>query len=150
MQTSKASVRTDVLRLAGTTARFARMLDQRVRQSQVGDGLTLAEIGILGQIDRGLDLPSVLARELHLDPPRVTRIGDRLVALGYIRRETDARDRRLCRLHVTEAGVSRLAGACVELTEIMDSLLTGLSHEERSGLEVGLEGVRRVLTAPSE
>ncbi|GAC1461830.1 MAG: MarR family transcriptional regulator [Chloroflexota bacterium] len=133
------------MRLAGTAVRLTRLLDQRVRQSRVADGINLAELGILGQIDRGLDLPSVLARELHLDPPRVTRMNDHLVSLGYVRREADPLDRRLCRLQLTEAGRKRLTEGRSELTDIMSALLGGLSPEERAGLEIGLQGVRRVL-----
>ncbi|GAC1633752.1 MAG: hypothetical protein NVS4B2_19790 [Chloroflexota bacterium] len=133
------------MRLAGTAVRLTRVLDQRVRQLRVADAINLAELGILGQIDRGLDLPSVLARELHLDPPRVTRMNDHLVCLGYVRREADPLDRRLCRLQLTEAGRKRLAEGRSELTDIMSALLGGLSPEERAGLEIGLQGVRRVL-----
>ena len=145
MQVPTVSAETDALHLARTVLRLAQRLDQEIRRAQGVDGLSLAELGVLGQIDRGHDLPSVLARELHLDPPRVTRIADRLVSLGYIRRESDPADRRRCRLQLTLMGRERLVQGRAGAESAMAVLLEDLSDEEHAGLTIGLEGVRRVL-----
>ena len=78
----------DPLRLAGGVLLLARSLDQALRGAN-GDGLTLNELGLMGQIERGVDLPSQLARAMRLDPARVTHLLDRLVEHRYIEREAD-------------------------------------------------------------
>ena len=105
----------------------------------------IAELGVLAQIDRGVDLPSQVARALRLDPARVTHLTDRLVARGYIERTIDPQDRRCWRLHLTALGAQRLAEGRGDVSVAMETLLDGLSEEERAGLIRGLEGVRRVL-----
>ncbi|MGI8826584.1 MAG: MarR family winged helix-turn-helix transcriptional regulator [Chloroflexota bacterium] len=139
------SINLDEMRLAGNLVRFVRVVDQRVRGSHDRDVLSLAELGVLGQIQKGRRLPSVLARELRLDPPRVTRLCDRLVSQGLIRRESDEDDRRRCRLELTESGVDRLTEGRRAVAKTVNALLDDLTEEERVGLTVGLEGVRRVL-----
>jgi MarR family transcriptional regulator for hemolysin len=133
------SINRDALRMVGTLTRLSRTLDQRLRHASADD-LSIIELSVLGQIERGIDLPSAVARVLQLDPARVTRITDRLVMLGYIEREADLGDRRRCHLRLTDAGRAELSTAVAEL-------LAGLSDEERTGLMRGLESIRRVLDA---
>jgi DNA-binding MarR family transcriptional regulator len=135
----------DVLRLASSSLLLARALERQVRYGSSPDQLDLIDMSVLRQIERGRDLPSVVARTLRLDPGRVTRITDQLVELEFVRRDLDPADRRLCRLRITPAGTQRLAEAKREISEAMTRLLGELSSEERRGLELGMEGVRRVL-----
>ena len=137
----------DALYYAGTLVRLVRALDQQLRAATGPDPLTTTELGVLGQIDHGVDLPSLLARTLRLDPARVTHVADRLVARGYIVRAVDPRDRRCWRLHLTPLGRQRLEEGRADVRTAMEALLDGLTEEERTGLLRGLEGVRR-LVAP--
>jgi DNA-binding MarR family transcriptional regulator len=139
------STRPDALYYAGTLLRLVRALDQRLRAATGPDPLTTTELSVLGHIDHGVDLPSLLARTLRLDPARVTHVADRLVARGYIGRAVDARDRRCWRLHLTPLGRQRLEEGRADIRAAMESLLGGLSEEERAGLLRGLEGVRRLV-----
>src|SRR5256885_4159603 len=82
----------DALYYAGTLVRLVRALDQQLRAATGPDPLTTTELGVLGQIDRGVDLPSLLAPTLRLHPPRATHLAHRLLARGYILREVDPRD----------------------------------------------------------
>jgi DNA-binding MarR family transcriptional regulator len=135
----------DVVRIAGTLIRLTRVLDQRTRQAMPGDDLGLIDLSVLSQLERGNDLPSGVARGLHLDPARITRIIDHLVLLEYVERRPDAEDRRRCRVVLSPAGEQRLAEGKAQVTRVMAQVLDGLSAEERTGLELGLEGARRVL-----
>jgi DNA-binding MarR family transcriptional regulator len=105
----------------------------------------VADLSVMRQIERGRDLPSLVARALQLDPGRVSRITDTLVALGYISRSEDQADRRRCRLELTPTGVERLRAGQADVSSAMYRLLAGLSDTERQGLTQGLEGARRVL-----
>ena len=137
----------DALYYAGTLVRLVRALDQQLRAATGPDPLTTTELGVLGQIDHGIDLPSLLARTLRLDPARVTHVADRLVARGYIVRAVDPRDRRCWRLHLTPLGRQRLEEGRADVRAAMEALLGGLTEEERTGLLRGLAGVRRLVAS---
>jgi len=136
---------TDALRTAGTLILLSRMIETDLRRDDPGDGLGLPEIGVLGQIARGVAMPSGVARALHIDPGRVTRITDRLVLLGLLEREDDPEDRRRCLLRLTSSGCTRMMQARADVAESMERILEGLSEEERLGLTVGLEAARRIV-----
>jgi DNA-binding MarR family transcriptional regulator len=124
---------------------FARALNVRLRETPDGTGLALAELNVLGGIEKRHDLSTTLVRTLLLDAPRVSRIVDGFVASGYITRETDQDDRRRCRLRLTPSGIEVLARGRTELALVMEDMLRGLTDEERAGLERAVPGMRRVL-----
>lgn len=124
---------------------FARALNVRLRETPEGTGLALAELNVLGGIERGDDLSSILVRKLLLDAPRVSRIVEGFVASGYVAREPDPDDRRRYRLRLTPAGTDLLARGRTRVAAAMDDLLAGLTEQERAGLERALPGMRRVL-----
>jgi DNA-binding MarR family transcriptional regulator len=137
----------DALRIAGTLLLLVRALEQQLRAAGGVNALTVTDLGVLGQIDRGVDLPSQVARAMRLDPARVTHVTDRLVAHGYVDRAIDPNDRRCWRLQLTHTGKQRLAEGRTDLMAGMERLLDGLSEAERVGLMEGLEGTRRGLAA---
>lgn len=139
----------DGLRLVGTLILLVRTLEQQTRQMSDADDLTIAELGVLGQIDRGADCPSQLARGLRLDPARVTHITDHLVALGFLARAVDPADRRRWRLSLTTAGAERLAAWRNDTRLAVETLLQGLSDEERAAVATSVAGIRRELELPS-
>src|SRR5579884_685320 len=125
METEDPAVQT-----ARVLIRLARLLNVRLRENPRGTGLALSEQNVLAGIDRGYDRPSVLARNLMLDMPRVSRIVERLHEDGYVRREVDPLDRRMSRLSLTPEGVAFLAQARAEVNQAMSNLLGGLTDEE--------------------
>lgn len=140
----------EALRQAGTLVLLVRALDQRVRSAQAEDALSLGELGVLGQVMRGIDLPSQVARALRLDPARVTHLVDRLVARQVLTRSLDPRDRRCWRLRITDQGARLLDEGRTTVRSAMEGLLDGLTEDERAGLTLGLAGARRVLDAEQE
>lgn len=138
----------DALSTARTFIRLVRLLEQQQRHDAGSEPLTLTEMGVLGQIDRGQALPSTIARALALDPARVTRITDHLYGLGYVQREADPDDRRRCPLSITESGAERLERGRFHFSEAMTTILRGLTEEERIGLQLGSVGLARVLDHP--
>jgi DNA-binding MarR family transcriptional regulator len=124
---------------------LVRNLEQQLRLAPLSMPLTLVELSVLNQVDHGIDRPSLLARALQLDPARVTHLTDHLVALGCLERLADLDDRRSWLLSVTEGGDRSLAEGRRVVAEIMNALLDQLLVEERTGLEVGLLGIRRIL-----
>lgn len=83
----------DVARLLRTT------YDRRIRTL----GLTRAQWWVLTHLFRGDGISqSELAETLEIEKPTLGRLLDRLEAKGWVRREHDARDRRVWRVHLTE------------------------------------------------
>ncbi len=140
----------DALGLAGWLLKFARILDQQVRQIRPEDGINLAELGVLGAVAAGSNTPSAVARAVHLDPARITHICDRLVALGYLRRELDQIDRRRWRMYLTASGEKRADDGRSDVDCSMRRLLVGLTQEEVDAMLRALEGIRRVVVAHEE
>lgn len=131
------------MRTVGTMLRFVRVVDQQFRRFSPGTSLT--DLSVLAQLNRGVDTPSALADALHLDRPRVTRITDHLVELGYIEREEDQEDRRRCRLHLTLTGEAYLDDASLAASQAVDSLLGPLTDQDREALLRGLNAVRPIV-----
>ncbi|GAC1433589.1 MAG: hypothetical protein NVSMB65_07490 [Chloroflexota bacterium] len=144
---STGAERADALRDAGTLMLLVRTLEQAVKECTGADALSLTDLAVLGRIDRGATLPSLLARGLRLDPARVTHISDRLVAEGYIVRTADSSDRRRWRLALTGRGQDRLEGGRALLREEMGTLLAQLRDDDREALHQGLTAIRGVLDA---
>jgi DNA-binding MarR family transcriptional regulator len=137
----------DALRQAGTLVLLVRAVDQQLKLAMTPEVLSLAELGVLGQVARGVDLPSQVARALRLDRARVTHLVDRLVEREALTRSLDPNDRRCWRLGLTERGLQLLEEGRVKARAAMEGLLEGLTGEERAGLSLGLAGARRVLEA---
>lgn len=142
---TETGTRMDALSTARTYIRLVRLLEQQTRSETNEEPLTLTEMGVLGQIERGQTLPSMIARALALDPARVTRITDHLFTLGYVRRESDPDDRRRCPLRLTDAGAERLERGRLQFSSAMAAILSGLTDEELAALRVGTDGLTRVL-----
>jgi DNA-binding MarR family transcriptional regulator len=139
-----AGDRPDAAAIAGAVVGFARALNARLRETPEGTGLTFVELNVLAGIEKGFDLTSTLARRLVVDPPRVSRVVDAFAERGYITREPDPDDRRRTRLLLTPSGAECLARGRSELSAAMDDLLSGMTTEEREGLERAVPGMRRV------
>ena len=77
---------------------------------------------------------SQLIERLGVEPPTVTGTVQRLERAGFIRREPDAANRRISRVHLTPAGRQLEEPVRAVLGEAEDRLLHGLSAAERREL----------------
>jgi DNA-binding MarR family transcriptional regulator len=134
----------DALWQVGAMLHLLRALDQQLR-SAGPDAASLAEVSVLSRVAHGFELPSQVARALRMDPARVTHLVDRLVTLGALTRAIDPADRRRWRLGLTERGLAYLAEGKEHIRAALDTLLVGLTDDERASFSAGLVGVRRVL-----
>jgi DNA-binding MarR family transcriptional regulator len=84
------------------------------------------------------------ARLLYLADNSVSGLVNQLVGAGLLRRETDQRDRRAVRLHLTAAAQARLAawrGARADLVEVgLERLVEG----DRRAIALALPALRRL------
>ena len=113
---------TDVARLMRTT------YDRRVKSL----GLTRSQWWVLNHLFRGDGVTQTeLADTLEIEKPTLGRLLDRLEAKGWVRREADARDGRVWRVHLTAEVEPAMRTLRAVAAELRRDALAGLSAEER-------------------
>ncbi|HEV3309682.1 MAG TPA: MarR family winged helix-turn-helix transcriptional regulator [Chloroflexota bacterium] len=132
--------------MTGTLVRLLRVSDRAVRVG-IEDDVGITELGVLATIQQGIELPSVIARTVSLDPARVTRIVDVLARRGYVERGADADDRRRCPLRLTTAGRERLDTGRAALSTSMIDVIGRLPTAKQSQLTDAVERIRVILDA---
>jgi MarR family transcriptional regulator for hemolysin len=115
--------------LVNDVARLMRTAyDRRIRKL----GLTRAQWWVLTHLFRGDGVSQTeLAETLEIEKPTLGRLLDRLEAKRWIRREHDARDRRIWRVHLTEEVEPALRTMRAIAAELRRDALAGLSAAER-------------------
>src|SRR5699024_10990150 len=79
---------------------------------------------------KGPQKMSELAETLHLTPGAVTTASDRLIYQGYIARISDAADRRVSRLDLTQKGKEKLNELQNQGRKIMKSVFKDIQKED--------------------
>ncbi|HEY1643545.1 MAG TPA: MarR family transcriptional regulator [Streptosporangiaceae bacterium] len=97
--------------------RLARALDS------VDSGLSPQQYRILKLAGAGGERSARLAERLAVAKPTLTAIADSLVAAGLARREAEAGDRRVVRLHLTEAGLAAVERADAAYGQWLETIL---------------------------
>jgi DNA-binding MarR family transcriptional regulator len=118
-------------------ARLGRVLEA------VDSGLTLPQYRVLAIISHGGVRSALLAERLAVRRPTLTAIADGLVAAGYAARESDPGDRRVVRLHVTDAGRAALRKADDAYLEKLGPIFAETGIDDR--LVTDLLAIRDVL-----
>lgn len=112
----------DVARLMRTT------FDRRVRSL----GLTRSQWWVLNHLFRNDGATqSELAVILELEKPSLGRLLDRLESKGWVRRESDAGDRRVRRVFLTEEVQPAIKAMRAAAAEVRREALAGLAVEEQ-------------------
>jgi DNA-binding MarR family transcriptional regulator len=127
-------------------ARTMSRLDPGRLEAWVELGLTMTQVRVLFLLrnDDGASAGG-LADALSVTPSTLTRIVDRLVSSGLVRREADACDRRLVRHRLSDKGARTVEelerGGRARLNEVMDRL----SKPQLDRLLAGLEDLTAAL-----
>jgi DNA-binding MarR family transcriptional regulator len=102
--------------------------DRRIRTL----GLTRAQWWVLTHLYRSNGVSQTeLAITLEIEKPTLGRLLDRLEAKGWVRREHDASDRRVWRVHLTDEVEPALRTMRTIAAELRRDALTGISAAER-------------------
>ncbi len=115
--------------LLNDVARLLRTAyDRRIRKL----GLTRAQWWVLTHLFRGDAVSQTeLAETLEIEKPTLGRLLDRLEHKGWVRREHDARDRRIWRVHLTDEVEPALRTMRAIAAELRRDALAGLSGSDR-------------------
>lgn len=125
--------------------RLQRHIEQQTEQRA---GISAAQAGalfILQKQDGALS--GELAAALDIAPSAMTGLADRMARAGLIERRTDALDRRINRLWLTDSGRDAAARALAELAPLNKTLSEGFSEEEMAVVSRWLGTVRQRLQA---
>ncbi|MEU7428162.1 MarR family transcriptional regulator [Streptomyces sp. NPDC040750] len=104
--------------------------------------VTVSQWGVMISVHHGHDTTKAVAAQMDIDPGAVSRLVDRLVVKGLIRREPDPASRRTVRLVLTGQGQA-LVPVLAELADRNDAHYFGsLDAGQRRQLE---EWIRRLV-----
>jgi DNA-binding MarR family transcriptional regulator len=109
------------------------------------EGISSSQYNIL-RILRGarptpIKITDIADRMIHRDPD-VTRLVDRLVKQGLVRRERDTEDRRVVLVEITGAGLALLARLDGPVVDQTKSVMAGLNQQQLRTLDTLLNEVR--------
>ena len=115
--------------LLNDVARLMRTAyDRRIRKL----GLTRAQWWVLTHLYRANGASQTeLAETLEIEKPTLGRLLDRLESKGWVRREHDASDRRVWRVHLTDEVEPALRTMRAIAKELRRDALTGITAAER-------------------
>ncbi len=112
---------------------WVRALEQGLRMQGLELRFTQAQ-ALKRLVHDGPKCSGDLARELDHDAGAMTRVIDQLVALGYVRRNPDAHDRRALRISATDAGIVAWKTIHAVQQRITERALQHLDPDQRQTL----------------
>ncbi|MGC4987196.1 MarR family winged helix-turn-helix transcriptional regulator [Streptomyces sp. DT193] len=122
-----------------------RLIRRRLRRGTAGPSLRGAEADLLRLV---VDRPGIgvseAAKELYLAGNSVSTLVNRLVADGYLVRETDPADRRAARLLSTPAADARLRDWRQRRAVLVRGQVARLDAADRAALEAALPALRKL------
>ncbi|MEV5753803.1 MarR family transcriptional regulator [Actinoallomurus sp. NPDC052308] len=134
--------------VAGRLRVALEALNRRLRKDWP-DHLTPSRLSALTTIAAGGPLPvGELARRMAVSTPTVSHIVDALAKLQLIDRRPDPRDRRVCRLVLSDAGDELLDDLGRRTTGFLADRIRLLPADQRAGLAVALPALEALAAAP--
>ena len=129
-----ARLRLSVMRLA-----------RRLRWQAEGE-VTASQLSALSSLDRAAALTlGELSSAERVKPPTMTRIVASLEELGLVARIPDPKDRRVCRVGLTDAGRRLVEANRRRKDAYLTSRLTALSDDDRTALAYAVPAIERLL-----
>jgi DNA-binding MarR family transcriptional regulator len=108
--------------------------------------LSRLHLGVLGVLSRNAEMSvSAIAAKLYVSRPQMTVILDRLEELRLVRRGSDATDRRVTTVSMTDAGRVCLETAMVSAHRGMTDRLSHLTDEELAEFGDALRVMAKIL-----
>lgn len=100
-------------------------------------GLYATDLYVLNLLDLdGVSTPGELAKRTALTTGAITKLVDRLVRIGLVRRDPDENDRRKVRLSIIDSGADETLGSGADvfdpMTKRMDALISEYSEADRA------------------
>jgi DNA-binding MarR family transcriptional regulator len=130
--------------------RTADVLRWRIAEVLEPEGITLAQFNVLrilrGARETGLPTLEIGARLVE-QAPGITRLIDRLEALGLVRRERPRADRRQVFCHIEPEGLDLLGRLDTTVPQASEVLFSGLNAGQVEQLIASLDAIRSACAA---
>jgi len=126
---------------------LVRHLDASMAEENLGIGFS-HYIGLKVLAGMAPCTANELAQAIDQVPSAVTRLLDKLEALGWVRREPHAQDRRALQIVLTEPGRAAWLRLKQRGDAVMDHALRDLAPDERAQLMSFMTRIRDSLTTP--
>jgi MarR family transcriptional regulator, organic hydroperoxide resistance regulator len=131
-----------VINLMRTTRAIEESWVQYLKRSE---GISQSQYNILrilrGARPKALKISEIADRMITRDPD-VTRLVDRLIKQGLVRRERGEEDRRVVLVEITPAGLGMLARLDGPAGEYTEGAMAGLKPQQLKALDTLLDGIR--------
>jgi DNA-binding MarR family transcriptional regulator len=143
----------DISNISWLLADASRLIRKLADRRLGGVGLTRAQWQALGNLRRlGPMTQATLAEIMEVETATIARLIDRLEAAGWIERKTEAQDRRVKLVTMTEKATSIMDEVSIIGQNLRDDMLVDLSPEELETLIATLSKIKsrliRLLEAP--
>ena len=133
--TDQAALTEATVQLKDALARFFALVEPMRVNLWDRSGLTMGQLRLLFAIrDEAGASTGEIGHAIGLGGSSLTGLVDRVAALGFVRREPDAQDRRVTRLSLTEAGATLLAEFESERDADFAAILAQLAPDDRRDL----------------
>ncbi|HEY3942055.1 MAG TPA: MarR family transcriptional regulator [Acidimicrobiales bacterium] len=110
--------------------------------AEAGEEVTLTQYRSLVVLaSRGPQGVNALAEAVAVTPPTASRLVERLVRKGLVRRRADRHDRRQVRITLTEAGRHLVDLVTERRRQEIAALLTSIPAEVQRSMVAGLQGL---------
>jgi DNA-binding MarR family transcriptional regulator len=96
--------------------------------------------------DEGIFHPAKIGEKLLIAKAQMTHLIDRLVELGFVRREMCSDDRRTYNITITDKGLKTLEEQDNQVISAMNANMSALSDAELESLSNSLRNLRDILS----
>ncbi len=121
---------------------FGRQMHRRCAEKKDGNWLRMRALGLIAEND-GMTM-TAFAEALDVTSPSATSFAGKLVDLGWVARRADRKNRKLVRLHLTQAGAVALQEQMLAHREMIRSIHAAISPEDQLQL---LRILRQMISA---
>jgi DNA-binding MarR family transcriptional regulator len=109
------------------------------------DNLSRLHMAVMGLLNTSNMTMTELAKALMMVKPQLTHLVETLVALGLVERLSDAKDRRVINLALTQKGRVLLEEMKSKVKENTKNRLATLTSEELTQMSTALETLRNIV-----
>jgi DNA-binding MarR family transcriptional regulator len=136
---------------AGELAAAMEGITRLTRRLSPSTGLSMTAVGTLSTLERsGPRRLTELATREAVSQPAMTQLISRLEDAGLVQRVTDAADRRVVHVHVTDAGRAALAHRREVRAERVGALIDMLPAEHRTALMAAVSAMNALTSMVPE
>lgn len=137
----------DLFSIPALIARASRRKLLKTALACIDESISPLHFGIMKVLsETGTLHVTAIGDRLQIPGPQMTRLVDRLVALGLVERRPDAADRRSINLALTEKGRSVLEEHGAAVRDSVKEALACLTDEELRQLSVSLRTLRDIFS----